>query len=142
MTSPPFEDMRRRRQEILDAVAALEAAVRGESLAVALDHFLAFDETTLEPHFRDEERRLYPLLERYLPRETGSAAAMLREHDTARGLVAMLRQNRWRIGGGGAEADVAVTIQDLALVLKDHIRKEDGVINPLLERLLMEDLRS
>jgi hemerythrin-like domain-containing protein len=139
-----FEDIRRRHQEILDAVAELEAAVRrarapsaggGETLAVALDHFLDFGERTLEPHLRDEEQYVYPLLDRYLPRETGFAAAILREHDTARGLLVLLRQNRRRIDGE-AEADVAVVVQDLALVLRDHIRKEDGVINPLLERLL------
>jgi hemerythrin-like domain-containing protein len=32
--------------------------------------------------------------------------------------------------------------QDLALLLREHIRKEDGVINPLLERLLWEGVRS
>ena len=149
---PGFEDIRWRHREILDAVADLEAAVRrarapspsaggGETLAVALDHFLDFGERTLEPHLRNEEQYVYPLLDRYVPRETGSAAAMLREHETARGLLAMLRQNRRRIGGE-AEADVAVIVQDLALVLRDHIRKEDGVIHPLLERLLREDVRN
>ena len=146
MKGPCFEDIRRQHQQVLEAVARLEAALSrqrsaseapdgDEPLVTALGNFLDFCESTLEPHFRNEERDVYPLLDRYLPRETGSAAAMLREHETARGLLAMLRQNRRRIGGE-AEADVAVIVQDLALVLRDHIRKEDRVINPLLERLL------
>jgi len=40
------------------------------------------------------------------------------------------------------EADVAIMAQDLALLLREHIRKEDGVINPRLERLLWEGVRS
>ncbi len=146
-----FVDIRRRHKMILDAVAALEAAAQssrqeplsaagGETLAAALDRFLDFSATTLEPHLVDEEQRVYPLLDRYLPRETGSTAALLREHDTARGLLALLRQSRRR-RGGEAEADVAVVVQDLGLLLRDHIRKEDGVVNPLLERLLEVTLR-
>jgi hemerythrin-like domain-containing protein len=146
---PCFEDIRRRHQQILEAVARLEAALSregsaseapdgGEPRVMALGNFLDFCESTLEPHMRDEEQHVYPLLDRYLAREIGSVEAMLREHETARGLVPLLRQGcaRLRLGAPEVELDVAVMAQDLALLLRDHIRKEDGVINPLLERLL------
>lgn len=109
----------------------------GESIAAALGQFLDFCAATLEPLMRDEERRVYPLLDRYLPPEIGSTAAIFREHETIRGLVAMLRASgpRMREGAPEAESDVAVLAQDLVLLLRDHVRKEDGVIHPLLERL-------
>jgi hemerythrin-like domain-containing protein len=152
---PCFEDIRRQHQQILVAVARLEAALSrersaseapdgGEPLVTALGNFLDFCESTVEPHMRDEEQHVYPLLDRYLPREIGSAEAMRLGHDTARGLLPLLRQAcaRLRQGAPEAESDVAVMAQDLALLLREHIRKEDGVINPLLERLLWEGVRS
>jgi len=152
---PCFEDIRRQHQQVLEAVARLEAALSrqrsaseapdgDEPLVTALGNFLDFCESTLEPHMRDEEQHVYPLLDRYLAREIGSAEAMLREHETIRGLVSMLRTSctRMRHGAPEAKSDVTVVAQDLALLLRDHIRKEDGVINPLLERLLREGVRS
>jgi len=153
--APRFEDIRRQHQQVLEAVARLEAALSrersaseapdgGEPLVTALGKFLDFYESTLEPLMRDEEQHVYPLLDRYLPGEIGSTAVMLREHETIRGLVSMLRTSctRMRQGAPEAKLDVAVLVQDLAFVLRDHIRKEDGVVNPLLERLLREGVRS
>jgi len=148
---PRLEDVRRQHRQVLEAVARLESAVGREASAsdapggggpvvAALGKFLDFCESTLEPMMRDEEQRVYPLLDRYLPREIGSTAAMLREHETIRSLVSMLRTSgtRMRQGAPEAKSDVAVVAQDLTLLLRDHVRKEDGVIHPLLERLLRQ----
>ena len=151
---PCFEDIRWQHQQVLEAVARLESALgregsasdahRGDGPVVAaLGKFLDFYESMLEPLMRAEEQDVYPLLDRCLPREIGSTAAMLREHETIRGLASMLRTSctRMRHGAPEAKSDVAVVAQDLALLLRDHIRKEDGVIHPLLERLLREGVR-
>ena len=149
-----FEDIRRQHQQVLEVVARLETALRARPesaapgrdrrLLTALSELLDFHESTLEPHMRDEEAHVYPLLHRYLPQEIGSAEAMLREHETARAIIRLLAQGRVRLRQRApeAESDVAVLVQDLALLLREHIRKEDGVINPLLERLLREGVRS
>lgn len=137
-----FEAIRREHQQALDAVHRLEAGCAGdataEAMAAPVDAFLGFFETTLEPHMRREEAQVYPLLERYLPRDVGSADAMLREHETLRSLVELMRQACSRLVAGdcAAAAEAATLAQDVALLLRDHIRKEDGVINPMLETIL------
>jgi hemerythrin-like domain-containing protein len=139
---PPFDEVRREHQQILEAVCRLEASGLGERADMsateqAVAEFLSFFETTIEPHMRKEEADIYPLLDRYLPAEVGSAEAMRHEHETARSLVSLLQAGRRRSSAGEApENDRSVLVQDLVLLLRDHIRKEDGVINPLLERLL------
>lgn len=151
---PCFEDVRRQHRQVLEAVARLESALGREGsasdahrsdgpLAAALGTFLDFYESTLEPLMRAEEQDVYPLLDRCLPGEVGSTAAMLQEHETIRGLVSMLRTSaaHMRQGAPDAASDVSILAQDLTLVLRDHVRKEDGVIHPLLERLLRQGPR-
>lgn len=112
-----------------------EALRRG---LAALDAFFAFFQGRVVPHMALEEREVYPLLDRLLPSEVCSAQAMLQEHETAASLVALLRRGRSRLtqGSPDAGAEVVTLVQDLALLLRDHIRKEDDVINPLLGQLL------
>ncbi len=107
-------------------------------MGAALEAFLEFFRTAIEPHMRREEADVYPLLERYLPEDVGSASGMLREHETLQSLVRALQQacQRLRAGDTAALTDASTAAQDVALLLRDHIRKEDGVINPLLERIL------
>jgi hemerythrin-like domain-containing protein len=142
-----FEALRLEHQRILEGLARLEAALQAATaaeedprpLADACAEFLALCDEALEPHMSYEEEEVYPALDRCLPPEVGSAQAMLREHETVRGLIALLRRGRARLLGGRAvEAELATDAQDLALLLRDHIRKEDGVINPLLQRLLKD----
>ncbi len=142
-----FDEISREHRRALQAIDRLEEALRvasasGDKAAVlgAVCAFLHDCEVVLEPHMEAEEREVYPLLDRYLPAEIESSEAMLREHETARGLVALLRRGRERLSHGAvdAESEVATLVQDLALLLRDHIRKEEGVINPLLRQLLRE----
>lgn len=139
---PDFELIRREHQQVLEAVRRLEPACAADlsvdALSAVLGSFLDFFETAIEPHMRCEEAQLYPLLEHYLPEGVGSADTMLREHETLRSLVGLLRQARRRLAASdvAAASGVAILVQDVALLLRDHIRKEDGVINPLLERIL------
>ncbi len=141
-----FEELHRDHEEVLRAADLLEAASGGEAafgagggrgaFLAALGDFLGVCQRVVEPHMAMEEREVYPLLDRYLPAEVGSAEAMLREHETLRGLVALLQRGHDRLSHGVAEASEAVTTaQDLVLLLREHIRKEEGVILPLLKRL-------
>lgn len=148
-----FADVRREHEEVLNALELLEASLRRDgssdpdggcgALMASVTHFLEFHDAKLAPHMRTEEEEIYPLLDRCLPAEVGSAEAMRQEHETARTLVGLLRHGRERLRGGAPEAasEVAAIVQDLAVLLRDHIRKEDHVINPLLQRLLHEARR-
>lgn len=137
---PDFEAIRREHRAALEAVARLQRACAEEfgDRAEAAGDFISFFETSIEPHMRGEEAQVYPLLEKHLPEDIGSASAMRREHETLRSLVALLRQVRKRLASGdpAAAAEFSVLGQDVALLLREHIRKEDGVLNPLLERIL------
>jgi hemerythrin-like domain-containing protein len=146
-----FETLRLEHQRILQGLTRLEQDVRQRTgaeddlrrMAEAIGRFLAFYDETVEPHMTYEEKEIYPALDRCLPAEVGSAQAMLREHETMRGLISLLRRGRARLAGDAdLWVDLAADLDDLALLLRDHIRKEDGVINPLLQRLLKERVAS
>jgi hemerythrin-like domain-containing protein len=139
---PDFEATRREHQQVLEAVRRLEtvcaAGAAPDSVAEAVGSFLDVFQASIEPHMQREEAETYPLLERYLPEDVGSAHAMLREHETLRSLVELLRQACRRLVAGDTAGltEISTLVQDVALLFRDHIRKEDGVINPLLERIL------
>jgi hemerythrin-like domain-containing protein len=139
---PEFEAIRREHRQFLDAVHKLErgcaTGVPAGAVATAAGAFLDVFESAIEPHAQREEADVYPMLEQYLPKEVGSADAMLREHETLRSLAAFMKQARARLraGDAAAAAELRTLASDLALLLRDHIRKEDAVINPLLERIL------
>lgn len=148
-----FADIRREHQGVLNALDKLEAAMERDASGepdggravqlAALAEFLEFHEARVAPHMRAEEEDVYPLLDRYLPSELGSAEAMRQEHETIRALVGLLRRDWERLKGGApaAASEIAAVAQDLAVLLRDHIRKEDHLINPLLQRLLREARR-
>lgn len=149
MGGPLFDEIRAEHHQVLEAVARLEQATRREgsdpgfdqgALVASLEDFLSFYESTVLPHMKREEAEVYPLLERYLPAEIGSAEAMLQEHETLGSLVGLLRRDLSRLRTGATETapEIVAVAQDLAALLRDHIRKEDNVLNPLLERLLRE----
>jgi hemerythrin-like domain-containing protein len=148
-----FAQIRREHDEVLAALDRLEASVRrfvsggpdggGGALVAAVGEFLRFHDARIAPHMRTEEEEIYPLLDRFLPPEVGSSAAMRQEHETAGALVGLLHRDWERLKGGAAEAasEIAAAAQDIVTLLRDHIRKEDHVVNPLLERLLREARR-
>jgi hemerythrin-like domain-containing protein len=141
-----FAQIREAHERILDEVARLEPALgtsNPTSLISAVEDFLVFADAALSPHMSLEDEDLYPLLDRYLPQETGSTAAMRAEHETARSLLSLMRRDLERARAGAADAASALATigQDLVALLRDHIRKEDSVVNPLLQRLLREGHR-
>lgn len=135
--------MNAQHRRILGALGRLEEAFRatgvterGATLRGAIREFLT--SSGVEDHVSYEEREVYRTLAAYLPPEVGSVERMVEEHDTVRALLGTLRSAAERIAHGSspdAEAEIGSVLQDLGLVLRDHIRKEEDVVFPLLKRL-------
>ena len=135
-----FEELHAEHDAALREVADLEGAlgspdVDQRRLEAAIATFLRYYDARLEPHMRIEAAEVYPLLDRYL--STESPAALHREQQTVRDLVGGLRRLLARRDRGAAETEeTRVAAQDLAILLRELIRKEDRVYHPLLQRLL------
>jgi len=143
MRADHVNEARRGHAAFLSAVARLEAGAQEagpDALAAAAGAFLETWETTLAPFLEAEERSVYPLLDRHLPEEVRSPELLRRELATLRDLVPMLALTRERLRRGepGADEEAQVLIEDLVLLAREHIRKEDQVVYPLLLRLLEE----
>jgi hemerythrin-like domain-containing protein len=97
---------------------------------------MSFERGRLRRLLSEEERGLVPLLDSHLPAEVAGSAIFRREHDTLRALLDRLRELAPSVGRSrDATLDARVVVDDLALLLHQHIRREDSVLNPLLERL-------
>lgn len=133
MDAARCEEFRRGHGALL---AALER-LGGTPAAPAVEHFLLHDAPVLEQWLRQEEIEIFGALDTLLPLEAEVGAALRRENETARSLLGLLRRAHAGLQQGApwAEAQLANTVQDLALLLRDHFRKEDGVICRLLEIL-------
>ncbi|MCL4818953.1 MAG: hemerythrin domain-containing protein [Vicinamibacteria bacterium] len=132
-----FDLARCRQDEVIAAVEALEGALRGERpLLAAAGAYLQFYLTRLVPLMRDEEAWLVPLIRQYLPPEVMHPGSIRREHETIELLTSAIAEGVGR-GAGNAEveAELATAVSDLCLLLRDHIRREAEVVEPLLERL-------
>jgi hemerythrin-like domain-containing protein len=118
-----FDRAAREHADVLAALTWLETRDAAQGRA-----FVDFFRRDVEQHFDAEERDLYPVLAEVLPADVGSAQAMLREHETIRALVEALDTARGE--------ELVATTRDLALLLREHIRKEEAVIFPLVLRLV------
>jgi len=93
----------------------------------------------LDPHSEREEGVLFPLMAKYIGRETGPIAVMEYEHDLAK---SNLQKFREAVEGleGTVDAERAMEIAALAIrvhsVLTEHFMKEENVLFPMAENLL------
>ena len=106
---------------------ALKVALRArrtddEGAAAAAAEFVAFMAEHGEPHFRAEERELLPLVSGELAERTR------REH-------ADLRARAEALGSGGD----AAAVQAAGEALHDHVRFEERLLFPELERTLSDE---
>lgn len=80
-----------------------------------------------------------PLIRQYLPPEVMHPGSIRREHETIELLTSAIAEG---VGRGArdaeVEAELATAVSDLCLLLRDHIRREADVVQPLLERLAAE----
>lgn len=109
-------------------------------LAPAVSDFVGRCGCRIEPHFELEERRIYPHLRECLGEGNGAVDEAIREHDTLRELIGLLRlrSDRLRSGTRDSSPDVAETIRDLETLWHAHAHRVDAVMAPLLKTLKEE----
>jgi hemerythrin-like domain-containing protein len=95
--------------------------------------FLAFWERETRPHFRAEEEALLPAFARYADPDQPPIVRILIEHIRIRQLVATLERE---VAG---DTLAAPTMQTLGELLRAHIRYEEDVVFPLLEKVMPEE---
>lgn len=132
---------------ILRALDRLEERMRawrssGRVDPEALRRFIGFARAFIDRcHHGKEERCLFPCLERRgIPREGGPIGVMLYEHQLGRELVARLEEGLRALEAGmeGAADGVLATCEEYVRLLRDHIRKENGVLFPMGESVARE----
>lgn len=122
----------------LERIAAgVDGSRRPRGLFTALGEFIDTCDRGIEPHLAIEERTIYPHLRGCLPAENEAVDAAIREHETLRELIALLRlrSERLRLREPDADVDIAETIRDLATLWRAHAHRVDEVVAPLLKSL-------
>jgi iron-sulfur cluster repair protein YtfE (RIC family) len=113
---------------------ATESAVAGGDRGAAREAYARFREET-ERHLACEERRLFPALEAATGSSAGPTAVMRAEHDLMRELFAHIAAAL--DGGDAAGYEQAVTT--LVILMGQHNNKEENILYPMCDRLLMAD---
>lgn len=95
----------------------------------------------LELHSKREEEVLFPLMARYIGRETGPIAVMEYEHEQAKARLAEFLSGMEKLEGS-VEADaarrIAGEVEAAVQILSDHFLKEENVLFPMAERILSD----
>ena len=93
----------------------------------------------LDPHSEREEEYLFPLMAKYIGRETGPIAVMEFEHEQAKQNLKMFRESveqvKEPVNTARAKEIASYTLQAHA-VLTDHFMKEETVLFPMAENIL------
>ncbi|AGA57377.1 hypothetical protein Theco_1211 [Thermobacillus composti KWC4] len=96
----------------------------------------------LDPHSEREEGTLFPLMAKYIGRETGPIAVMEYEHDLAKANLKKFREAVEQLEGA-VDAERAKDIASYAIqahaVLTEHFMKEENVLFPMAENILNEE---
>lgn len=96
-------------------------------------------------HHRKEEGVLFPTMKRHgAPPSGGAIEVMLDEHEQGRGYVRQLREAAKRLdaGDGDAASRVIAAARGYAVLLRDHIAKEDEMLFPLAVELIPESAQA
>lgn len=108
-----------------------QQAVRSASWRQARLDMAAFQHA-LERHLLVEERILYPAFERAIGKAVSPTAAMRAEHLRIRAVAQRLSDTVAARDMGG----FVIHAEALLLVLHQHSEKEEGVLYPMIERVL------
>jgi hemerythrin-like domain-containing protein len=94
-------------------------------------------------HAKEENVLFEALVANGMPRANSPVAAMLMEHDAGRAFVRSMEAGAQAAmaGGTGQNGVIAESALGYAMLLREHIAKEDGILYPLAERLLPETVR-
>lgn len=96
-------------------------------------HAMAAFQDALERHLLVEERILFPAYESALGRAVGPTAAMRSEHLRIRAVAQRMVESVQERDGRA----FAIHAEVLLLVLHQHHEKEEGVLYPMIERVLV-----
>lgn len=128
-------------EQVLDCLDAMAERARQERrldverASAALEFLRVFADAC---HHHKEEERLFPMLEaRGLSRHMGPLAVMLDDHRAGREFIK-------RMAAAKEALDVEGFVRaagGYALLLREHIGKEDGVLFPMAESMLDEAAR-
>jgi hemerythrin-like domain-containing protein len=116
-----------------------EAADASEHLDQLIDFFGGFVDRC---HHGKEEDVLFPELQkRGLPREGGPIAVMLAEHEGGRGYIRKMSEGLARLRNGDSNAlrDIRENSIGYSALLRAHINKENCVLFPMADRLLIDE---
>jgi hemerythrin-like domain-containing protein len=101
-----------------------------------LEFFMLFAD---QCHHGKEEELLFPkLAEKGLPRNMGPIGVMLLEHDQGRALIKQMTNATadYKAGREGAASRWAQAARSYALLLREHIAKENNILFVMAERML------
>lgn len=94
-------------------------------------------------HAKEEDVLFVALVKNGMPRENSPVAAMLMEHDQGRRFVAGMEEAACAALAGkpGQNGLIAENALGYVALLREHISREDGILYPLAERVVGEELR-
>lgn len=94
-------------------------------------------------HAKEEDVLFRALVKNGMPEKNSPVAAMLMAHDQGRAHICALETAAQKARDGGPD-QLSVIVENAygyAALLRDHIAKEDGILYPLAERVLPEEVR-
>lgn len=94
-------------------------------------------------HAKEEDVLFEAMVKNGMPRENSPVAAMLMEHDIGRAFVKGMEEAATRAlnGEAGQEQAIVENARGYLELLREHISKEDGILYPLAERVIPEEMR-
>ncbi|MBI4514883.1 MAG: hemerythrin domain-containing protein [Deltaproteobacteria bacterium] len=88
-------------------------------------------------HQRKEEEVLFPALERDPALAAGATRSLRAEHEEERRLIELVQDAvDAAVGGQSVGGPLRAGVQRLTALMRDHIRREDTLLFPLVERTL------
>ena len=108
-----------------------------------LREIIGIFDTELVVHFQREEKVLFPVMERYVPRDMGPIAIMLEEHVKIFEAIDKFKEDvNGLISAGGpseeAIEDMLYNARSLIETLRSHIDKEENLLLPMAESHLTQ----
>lgn len=95
-------------------------------------------------HAKEEDVLFKALVDNGMPKDNSPVAAMLMEHDQGRNFVRAMESAVLEAQTGRTDTyqEIADNATGYAILLRDHIAKEDDILYPLSERVLPESVRA
>jgi regulator of cell morphogenesis and NO signaling len=96
----------------------------------------------LEPHSEREEGALFPLMAKYIGKESGPIAVMEYEHEMAKKYLRTFKEETSQLSKPLKKEEATVMANHVVqayLILTEHFMKEENVLFPMAEKLLSKE---